>query len=145
MAKTQTMQKATPERRVAKERSGWRDARLSQRHRQWGFHLPAVDLDFPLVEYTTSLPKAIVEYKHEYAAQVPPDSASLQALSVLGDWAGLPAFVVRYGDDLSWYRVRALNERGREMVPRAETMTEAEYVEFLHRLRRLPVPRREAG
>ena len=30
---------------VRQERSGWRDMRLSERHRRWGWNCPAVDLD----------------------------------------------------------------------------------------------------
>lgn len=35
------------------ERTGWRDENLSRRHREWGFHCPAVDLGFLLIEYDT--------------------------------------------------------------------------------------------
>ena len=145
MAANRTMQEAAPE--VAKERSGWRDARLSARHRQWGFHVPAADIDFLLAEYDAGEPRALVEYKHERAALVSAKSANLHVLSRLADRAALPAFVVRYGDDLSWFRVRALNERARDMLPETQDMTEDEYVEFLYLVRgRIPpCDRREAG
>lgn len=49
-------------------------------------------------------------------------------------------------DNLSWYRVRALNVLAREMLPEAEGMTEDEYVAFLYQLRSRESPtRREAG
>lgn len=146
MAAEKTMQEAREARRVSRERSGWRDSALSERHRQWGFHVPAVDIDFLLVEYTAGEPRALIEYKHEQAALVPATSANLKAISRLADWASLPAFVVRYADNLSWYRVRALNVLAREMLPEAEGMTEDEYVAFLYQLRSRESPtRREAG
>lgn len=36
---------------VAEERNGWRDERISKRHRQWGRDCPAVDIDFLMLEY----------------------------------------------------------------------------------------------
>lgn len=33
------------------ERTGWRDERLSRRHREWGFDCPMVDCDFIAVEF----------------------------------------------------------------------------------------------
>ena len=55
---------------VREERTGWRDARISARHRLWGFNCPSVDLDFLLVEYHLGKPVGLVEYKH-YQAQEP--------------------------------------------------------------------------
>jgi hypothetical protein len=51
---------------VAKERSGWRDLELSQRHRAWGFDVPAVDIDYFLA-YDNGKAVALIEYKHERA------------------------------------------------------------------------------
>ena len=52
---------------VRAERTGWRDQALSDRHREWGFNCPSVDLDFLMVEYNIGLPVALVEYKNERA------------------------------------------------------------------------------
>ena len=56
---------------TTKERTGWRDERISQRHRLWGVECQAIDLDFLLVEYRSEYddirPVAIIEYKHECA------------------------------------------------------------------------------
>ncbi len=35
---------------VRQERTGWRDEKISQRHREWGYNCPAVDLDFEVVD-----------------------------------------------------------------------------------------------
>jgi hypothetical protein len=45
--------------RVRPERTRWRDEALSARHRKWGFHCPAVDLDLILCEYDTAHVAAI--------------------------------------------------------------------------------------
>jgi hypothetical protein len=38
-------------RKIPPERNGWRDLEMSLRHKLWGFHCPAVDIDFLMVEY----------------------------------------------------------------------------------------------
>lgn len=134
-------------RRMHGERTGWRDAKLSERHRRWGCNVPATDIDFLLAEYDRCEPKALVEYKHERAFPVPVASPGLQAVSNLADRAEVPAFVVRYADDLSQYRVRALSSHATDIISTPETMSEAEYIDFLHVLRgRIPPSqRKEAG
>lgn len=123
------------------ERTGWRDGGLSARHRLWGRNLPAVDIDLLLVEFDLCEPRALIEYKHEKAAPIPVENPNLRAISRLAGLAGLPAFVVRYGDDLSWFRVRSLNGRAKRLTPRTTTMTEDEYVAFLYGFRDRKPPR----
>ena len=55
----------------AGERSGWRDADMSRRHRRYGFDCPGVDLDFVVVEYHLALPVAIMDYKPLSATSTP--------------------------------------------------------------------------
>jgi len=45
------------------ERTQWRDQKLSERHRAWGFNCPAIDIDFLMVEFHTGKPVAIIDYK----------------------------------------------------------------------------------
>ena len=40
---------------VRPERTGWRDEKLSQRHRMWGWDCPAVDIDFLLLGHADEL------------------------------------------------------------------------------------------
>ena len=54
---------------VAPERTGWRDEKISLRHRMWGFDCPAVDVDFVMVEFDRARVVAIVEYKNPKLAQ----------------------------------------------------------------------------
>lgn len=121
----------------AHERTGWRDEALSRRHREWGYNCPAVDLDFVMVEYDQSEPVALIEYKHENAQTLVPGHPSLVAIRRLADKAGIYAFVVRYGEDLDWYKVRALNFKARAVVPDmgGKLLSEQEYVAFLHYVR----------
>jgi len=91
---------------VRKERTGWRDdRRLNDRHRQWGWDCPAVDIDKLFIEYDTAEPVALVEYKHEYAEIAHSTDASISALIKVGNRSQLPVFGVRYADDFSWFRV----------------------------------------
>lgn len=117
------------------ERSGWRDEGLSRRHRTWGFDVPAVDIDFLMLEYDQKKAVALIEYKHENAASVSPSEPSIMAVRDLADLAGVYFFVVRYAGDFAWFRVRALNPKASGRYPSALHLTETQYVEFLHRLR----------
>jgi len=120
---------------VRQERSGWRDLRLSQRHRAWGWDCPAVDLDLLFLEYDKGIPVAIIEYKHENA---PPQFASnpnYQALINLGNRAELPVFAVRYTDDFEWYEAVPLNALAQKLCPERKQMTEAAWVKFLYNIR----------
>ena len=119
------------------ERTGWRDTeRISKRHRMFGYNAPAVDLDFPLVEYDRAEVKALVEYKHEEAAPVFLNNPSIRALADLGTKAGIPAFVVRYKDNFSKYKVTAINELAVSILHKeCKVMFEADYIRFLYQLR----------
>lgn len=125
---------------VRPERTGWRDQRISQRHRQWGYDCPALDIDFLMLEYDMGRAAAIVEYKHDDAMPVRTGHPSIQAIIDLADRSGLPAFVVRYADDFSWWWPTPLNARAREILPQAKKLPEEQWVELLYRCRgrRLP-------
>ena len=81
---------------VKQERTGWRDLRLSQRHRRWGWDCPAVDLDFLFLEYDRGKAVALVEYKHEQAAPQYASHPTYQAMIDLGNRASVPVFAARY-------------------------------------------------
>ena len=125
---------------VRKERTGWRDQRLSERHRRWGWNCPAVDLDFLMLEYDRGKAVAVVEYKNVHAAPQYPIHPTYRALIDLGNRAGLPVFGVRYADDFSWWRVTPLNDLAKKWVPQQTRMTEEEWVTVLFRIRGTEVP-----
>lgn len=120
---------------VKAERSGWRDLRLSERHRRWGWDCPAVDLDFLFLEYDNGKAVALVEYKHERAAPQFATHPTYQAMIDLGTRAGVPVLAVRYADDFSSWLVVPLNDKAKAALPERLTMTEREWVTFLYRLR----------
>ena len=121
---------------VKSERSGWRDLRLSERHRKWGWNCPAVDLDFLFLEYDKGQPVAIIEYKHENAQIQYGSHPTYQALINLGTRADVPVFGVRYKDDFSEWIVVALNDIARKALPDLRRiMTEREWITFLYVLR----------
>ena len=122
------------------ERSGWRDQRVSQRHRQWGYDCPALDVDFLMLEYDTGKVVALVEFKHERAAPVNAGHPSMRAICDLAVRADIPAFVCRYGDDLSWWYPSPLNDQARAFLPEAKHLSEREWVELLYRLRGRKLP-----
>lgn len=120
---------------VREERTGWRDERISKRHRQWGWDVPIVDIDFLVIEYDLAKAIALVEYKHEKAAPVQFRNTSYRALKDLSDRAGIPAFVVRYADDFSWWQATALNSLGEKWLPKTKRLTEKEWVALIYQLR----------
>lgn len=123
------------QREVKPERSGWRDLRLNQRHRMWGWDCPAVDLDLLFLEYDKGIPTAIVEYKHENAPPQYASSANYQALINLGNRAELPVFAVRYTNDFEWWEAIPLNDLARKWCPERKQMKESEWVRLLYQMR----------
>jgi len=123
------------------ERTGWRDAEISGRHRLWGFNCPAVDLDFVMMEYNHGKPCALVEYKHERAEPFNPRAANYRALVALANGyapGALPCFVAVY-DPADWtFIVHPLNDAARNHYCTSDAvyMSEREFVRELHLIRR---------
>jgi hypothetical protein len=123
------------------ERTGWRDAALSERHGHWGFNCPAVDLDFVMMEYNHGKPCAIIEYKHRNATMPDVNHATYRALVALADGyrcGPLPCFIAIYDPDLWAFRVISLNEPARRHYAHcaSESLTEQRFVRSLHLLRK---------
>jgi hypothetical protein len=127
------------ERDVRPERNGWRDEAISRRHRRYGFHVPAVDLDFVMVEYTSGRPCAIVEYKHFRTFGISPKHPSIVAVRILCDSMSPPIpFLVAIYSERDWtFRVSAMNAAAEPFVKRfgIAWMLEAEFVTLLYALR----------
>jgi len=129
-------------RAVRAERTGWRDLALSQRHRQWGWDCPAVDLDFLFLEYDRGKAVALVEYKHEKAPPQMRIHPTYQAMIDLGDRAGIPVLAARYKADFSLWQITPLNAYAKKWMPQRVTYTEREWVTFLYRMRGYELPAR---
>lgn len=125
---------------VRKERTGWRDLKLSKRHRRWGWDCPAVDLDFLFLEYDKGKAVALVEYKHEKAKPQYASHPTYQAMIDLGNRAKVPVFGCRYSDDFSSWNVVPLNPIAREWMPERQSMTEYQWVKFLYKIRGYEIP-----
>lgn len=109
--------------------------KISHRHREWGWDVPAVDIDFLLVEYDAGIPRALIEYKHELATIQRSGHSSYRALKWLCDGVKLPFFAVRWADDFSWFRVIPLNKHADKIITDTKEFTEEQYVEFLYSIR----------
>ncbi len=116
---------------IPKERSGFRDEKLSKRHRMYGWNAPAQDLDF--IEYYHLKPIALIEYKHERAV-IDVHSHQCTVLKNLGDMASLPAFIAVYNDQYE-YDVYPLNDLARKTLKDWTHLPEQRYVAFLYYLR----------
>lgn len=116
----------------AHERNGWRDAWISDRHRQWNSNCPAVDLDgWVVAEYDNRIPVALIEYKSKQARLNIYD-ANNTALTTLANMAGLPLYIVVYDKDTLLFRVIPRNQPAEELLgSEPVTYSEAEYETFL--------------
>jgi len=120
---------------VTAEKLGWRDARLSELHRSFGPDVPAVDLDFPLCEYDHGEFVALIEYKHENMAKTSRAHPSLLALARLATASLIPAFLIRYFDDLNCFEAYPLNDHALNLYGKKHVMNRESYKKFLFDLR----------
>jgi type I site-specific restriction endonuclease len=129
------------ERVPSPERTGWRCEGISKKHREWGFHCPAVDLDFVLLEYNWGKPVAIVEYKEKASKKPDTQHPSYRALKDLADGyrnRGLPLFLVRYCERVWWFEVTSLNESAFQYYSEGEShrVSQREFVRSLMKMRK---------
>jgi hypothetical protein len=127
---------------VKPETHGFRDERISRRHREYGWNCPAVDLDFCLVEYNFGKPVALVEYKHHNASTPVLKHPTYRALRDLADKysdGALPFFIAFYWPDIWAYKILPVNHAAMQHFTDFEVITEREYVKRLYRMRRLTV------
>ena len=119
---------------VKKELTGQRDLAINNRHRTYGWNCPGLDLDFPMIEYDTGKPVALIEYKKYNAPKVTLSHPSIKALGLLADNSNIPAFVVHYHEDTWSFFVTPINEKARKFkLP--QTFNERNFVRFLYWLR----------
>ncbi len=126
---------------VAPERTGWRDEKISLRHRMWGFDCPAVDIDFLMVEYDSGRVCCLVEYKNEMAMPQYPSHPSYRAMIDLADRASIPFIACRYASDFSWWKAHPLNANAMKHLPIPAELTEMEWVKLLYQIRGRTMPR----
>lgn len=125
---------------VSEERSGWRDERISRRHREWGLNCPAVDIDFLMVEYDKAKAVGVVEYKHEDALPLRLAHPNVQAIRDLADRAVVPALIVRYANDFSWWYPTPVNDLAKQLCPEPRSMSEEEWIRLVYRCRGRDLP-----
>ena len=135
---------------VRKESTGWRDSWISDKHRDWGYDLPATDIDFMLLEYDQMKPITLIEHKTVGCWKQFGKETVLRwhaPVATLATMAGLPSYLCLYEKHPAAFYVMATNEIaervpgrngcfGSEMIP----MSERQYVAFLYHLRNRPLP-----
>lgn len=126
-----------------KEKLGWRDEWISERHREYGFDCPAVDIDFLMLEYNHGAPVALIEYKHVNALLKGIDfsRANIRALNEAARRMDIPFAVVFYCRDSASFQAHPLNTQARRWFRSPfQRMTELQYVEVLYAIRGLELP-----
>ena len=126
---------------VRQERTGWRCEQISQRHRQWGYNCPCVDLDFMVAEYNYGKPVALIEYKEKRAAPPSLDHPTYRALIALADGyihGPIPCVIVFYCSEKWWFKILPLNQAAKDWCGHieGETITEKRFVTGLYKLRK---------
>jgi len=124
-----------------REQKEWRDDWISERHRTWGYDLPATDIDFMLVEYTGDRPVALIEYKTTGSIDYVGWLKVLRGhrpVSNLATEANLPSFIVAYDIQTVTFYLRGTNQLAEQHQSQMTwlTLTEAEIVAFLRELRK---------
>lgn len=124
---------------MRKEITGWRDAELSARHRDYGINCPAADIDLLLVEFNYGLPVALIEYKR-YTVEIPslehPTYRAIRSLADNYSPGPLPFVIAHYWPKYWTYKLTAVNAAAQELWPETVILTEYEYVRSLYLLRR---------
>lgn len=123
----------------AHERTGWRDERISERHRHWGFNCPAVDLDFLVVEYNLGLPVALVEYKHFQATTPNLNHPTYRAIKRLAEFSDLPFLIAFYWPEYWAFKVTPVNDVAAETYRPEVVLTERQFVQSLYHIRKLKI------
>ena len=117
------------------ERTGWRDEEISSRHRSWGMHCPAVDLDFLLIEYDSGTPAAVIEYKHRQCSSIDLSANSLRALSSLATASKIPCLVAVYYPGPWCFYVICVNAEAKALYKHDRFLSESRYVASLYYMR----------
>lgn len=132
---------------MREETTGWRDEQISRRHRQYGINVPAVDVDFLLIEYDTGKPKALIDYKLHSSPLWDSERANKSAMGSLYDEHGqqIPFFIVRYDPDGWIFHVYGRNPAATAFLERlncvdGQRLAEFHYVRFLYILRGREMP-----
>jgi len=130
------------------ERTQWRDQKLSERHRKWGFNCPAIDIDFLMIEFHVGKPIAIVDYKRYTGSIKNLNQKSINAISTLANNSNIPFFVVFYWNNIWAFQITAINNIAKNIlqqhkIDKNKILTEQQYVSFLYKLRNIKLTKEE--
>ena len=106
----------------------------------WGFDLPALDIDFLLLNYNHGKPIALIDYTTGYRDVTHPSFTALRALATA---ARIPVFLVYHErHKLVWFHVRALNQdAAKRLGQQQQLLSEVDYVAFLYKLTGRAMPK----
>ena len=122
------------------ERTGWRDQAISTRHRLWGDHLFACDIDWLLLEYYSKRPVLLIDYKHILAREtLDLQTASIKALEWLATTAGIQFWIVIYDLDADepTFEMIPMNQKAKQYLGGTLKVSEDVFVRHLYNLRGL--------
>lgn len=119
---------------MSSERTGWRDAWISDWHQRQHRSLCMSDIDFLAVEMTgANNPVAIVDYKRMRPRSME-STVALRGCNNLANSAQIPFFIVFY-NEVPTFTVQPINRFARWFVKQEIEMSEYDYVRLLFVLR----------
>lgn len=120
------------------------DAAMSERHRKWG-PICGCDIDWLYIEYNYGIPIALFDYKYreglkEVGNETDKRNYNNMALSVLSAPSGpLPFYIPFYIKSPWTFRLFPMNDEANKQAPGKQLLTEREYAEWLHELRKYKI------
>lgn len=122
---------------VKQELTNNRDLDFSKRHREYGFNVPAVDIDFLMLEYDYGKAVSLIEYKQFNAPHLNLNHTSINAIRDLAEnkKGQLPAFVVYYYKPTWNFHVVPLNDAAKRTFKKPVNFSEVAFINFLYWLR----------
>ena len=124
------------------ERTGWRDERISARHRLWGEDLYFTDIDFCGIEYYSKKGILLVDYKDWHKKDgLYIHGAGHKALGWLADGRNIPACIVIYQLDVQphSFEIIPLNDSALRYFGPRQIVSEEQWIKYQYHLRGLAI------
>lgn len=118
----------------------WEHEIISHRHREYGWDVPVVDIDF--IYSKDGIPISLVEYKEDksyFDLDKNINHPTIQALSLLADKSSykLPFFLVRYKlttNDIDKFYISPINKKSKDIISTTIELDKSKYFSFINDL-----------
>lgn len=114
------------------------DGAISLRHRQWGRKLYMSDIDCFHIDWSTSKPTDMIEWKHYNIKRLDLSSPLIQSKVYIADQLSIPFFLIIYNDiDWSFYIMQLNHNKDVKIhIKEPRIITERDLILGLHKIRK---------